>query len=59
VEDNAAEIVSAMRACEERLRSFREALERRDDAATREMLELGRDWFDGDPAALPIPAHTA
>lgn len=57
VEDNAAEIAVALRACEAQLRAFREALERHDDGTTRRFLDEGCHWFDGDPTAPPrLPA---
>ena len=49
--DNAEAIVSALSAYEARLRAFREAIASRDHAATRSMLEAGREWFDGAPEA--------
>lgn len=51
VEGNAAEIVTALRACEARLCHLREALEQRDDVAARQHLADARHWFDGEPNA--------
>ncbi|MFI5257062.1 MAG: prephenate dehydrogenase [Gemmatimonadales bacterium] len=47
--DNADAIVEALAAYEHRLRAFREAIARSDTAATRVLLDAGRDWFDGEP----------
>jgi prephenate dehydrogenase len=49
VDDNAEEIVEAVKAYEERLRTFRLALAGRDRDATRRFLEAGTEWFDGEP----------
>lgn len=49
VEDNRAEIATALRACEAQLRAFREALEQGDDQATTRFLAQGCTWFDGEP----------
>lgn len=46
--DNASAIAAALLAYEGKLRSFREAIEGRHDAATRAMLEAGRAWFDAE-----------
>lgn len=53
--DNAEAIVEALSAYEERLRAFRESIARGDSAATRALLDAGRDWFDGEPGAPLTP----
>jgi len=49
VEDNAAAIVDALVACEQHLRTFREAVAAGDRAAIARFLKAGVEWFDGEP----------
>jgi prephenate dehydrogenase len=49
VADNASAIADALRACEARLRAFRESLERGDGEATNAFLLSAVEWFDGEP----------
>ena len=52
VEDNAAAIVDAMAACEQHLRTFREAVMAGDRTATARFLQSGVEWFDGEPERM-------
>lgn len=49
VNDNASSIATALDACQEQLRLFREALVAGDSATTRLFLESAAEWFDGEP----------
>jgi prephenate dehydrogenase len=57
VEDNAAAIVHAVSACEQRLAALRHALLRGDTAVVRDFLHSGSEWFDGEPGALAAPTE--
>ncbi len=54
VADNASAITSALLAYEGRLRAFREAIAGRDVAATRVLLEAGREWFQAGEAPRSV-----